>query len=204
MVSRRIREWLLGNGTSRSLLSTISSSGIVEFVRPKIRDFVKNWFRGDTTRGFVERCFGVARRLKFAMPIILIKLGVIVTILGFLTIFALKSLGLLVTLFIFNTSALATKIAMWKNMALPYRQTQPQNVHFHIHPGKESPFVLAPTPSSELPFLTGYDKIISPDSTSSLLDDSSLIEKLALLQKYQQLGLYQPDALDDLSIIKQR
>ncbi|KAJ8957658.1 hypothetical protein NQ318_017550 [Aromia moschata] len=87
---------------------------------------------------FIGRCFGVARKLKFVMPMIIFKLGVIVTTLAFLTIFSLKSLSLLGLLLLINVSGAISKIAA----ALGGHQNggkPPQTVHFHVHQDKEGP-----------------------------------------------------------------
>ncbi|RZC41243.1 hypothetical protein BDFB_008000 [Asbolus verrucosus] len=109
------------------------TSVLVKLIGQRLRT-LWTWLRGkgETEDGFVGRCIGVARRLKFVMPLIVFKLGVIVTTLTFLTIFALKSLGLLVLLVMINTSGLAAKFTHLKHEETK-QWTQPQNVHFHLH-----------------------------------------------------------------------
>lgn len=70
------------------------------------------------------------------MPLIIFKLGVIVTIVTFLTIFSLKSLGLLLTLLFFNITGAFSKFAYLlksDNTAKHHLHTPPQTVHFHLH-----------------------------------------------------------------------
>lgn len=62
---------------------------------------------------------------------IVFKLGVIVTILAFLTIFSLKSLGLLLLLVMLNSSGLAAKLTYAKQSSK--HVARPQDVHFHVH-----------------------------------------------------------------------
>ncbi|XP_019874082.2 uncharacterized protein LOC109602190 [Aethina tumida] len=97
-----------------------------------------------STESFIGRCFGAARKLKMMMPLIIFKLGVIVTILMFLTIFSMKSLGLLLFLVMLNVGGIASKLTLLLKHGVGGGHTPPQNVHFHIHPGKDG-FHTAPS-----------------------------------------------------------
>ncbi|CAH0552076.1 unnamed protein product [Brassicogethes aeneus] len=97
----------------------------------------------NNNEGIIGRCFGMARKLKMLMPLMIFKLGVIVTILVFLTIFSLKSLALLVGLIVMNVGGIASKFALLKHDSGGH--SPPQNVHFHIHPGKDGNFHSAPS-----------------------------------------------------------
>ncbi|XP_068894959.1 uncharacterized protein [Tenebrio molitor] len=108
------------------------TSVIARLLSRRLKD-LWSWIRnkGEVKDTFVGRCFGVARRLKFAMPMIIFKLGVIVTILAFLTIFSLKSLALLIVLVMINSGGLAAKWAHAKHDTKQW--SPPQNVHLHVH-----------------------------------------------------------------------
>lgn len=67
-----------------------------------------------------------------AMPLIIFKLGVILTIVAFLAVFALKGLGLLVTLLMLNVGGFFSKLALLKHDE-PKHIAPPQTVHFHLH-----------------------------------------------------------------------
>lgn len=70
------------------------------------------------------------------MPLIIFKLGVIVTIVTFLTVFSLKSLGILLTLLFFNITGAFSKFAyLLKSDHTPkhHHTSPPQTVHFHLH-----------------------------------------------------------------------
>lgn len=131
---------------------------------------------------FAGRCFGVARQIKFAMPIILVKLGVIVTILVFLTIFSLKTMGLILVMFMFGASSAFAKLALWKTESAHHLQ-KPQNVHFHIHQGKHGQYDFAPAASP-------WERTSSENLNDNLLGtDEEFQEKLNYLAKYQK-GLF--------------
>ncbi|KAL3287793.1 hypothetical protein HHI36_002256 [Cryptolaemus montrouzieri] len=116
------------------------------------------------------RCLGAAKRLKVVMPIILVKLGVIITMLAFLTLFSLKTLGLVIFLSFLGTSGI-TKIGAVpgsRQHDTTTHQSHPQNVHLHIQPNKDNRH------SS----LLGESYLIDRDT------DSLLSDKLAWYQQY--------------------
>ncbi|XP_064211354.1 cuticular protein analogous to peritrophins 1-E isoform X1 [Tribolium castaneum] len=120
------------SSASSTGLEQRKSSAIVNLITRRLRHVWAWIWNKEDQDDLMGRCFGVARRLKFAMPMIVFKLGVIVTILAFLTIFSLKSLGLLLLLLMLHSSGIAAK---WTHMkyASSKQWTQPQNVHFHLH-----------------------------------------------------------------------
>lgn len=73
------------------------------------------------------------------MPLIIFKLGVIVTIVSFLAIFSMKTIGLLITLLIFNITGVFSKFAyLLKHDDKPkHLHSPPQTVHFHLHNKEE-------------------------------------------------------------------
>lgn len=80
------------------------------------------------------RCLGIGKKIQKILPIVVFKLGVIMTLLGFLTLFSLKTLGLLGLLLIINTSAAVAKITA----ALSHKHDQKkENIHLHIHNSKD-------------------------------------------------------------------
>lgn len=76
------------------------------------------------------------------MPLILFVLGVIVTVLGFLTIFSLKTLGLLGLLLMLNVSGAVSKLAVAFSGKHEKSWSQPQNVHLHVHQTKDGKYEL--------------------------------------------------------------
>lgn len=66
------------------------------------------------------------------MPLIIFKLGVILTIVAFLAVFALKGLGLLITLLMLNVGGFFSKLALLKHDDSKHI-APPQTVHFHVH-----------------------------------------------------------------------
>lgn len=107
--------------------------------KPKIQKMLHTarnliaWFRNSAKnpKTFIGRCFGIGGKLKIIMPLIIFKLGVIVTILIFLTIFSLKSLAMLGLLVVINFSGLISKWALAKHGEPSWKA--PENVHFHLH-----------------------------------------------------------------------
>lgn len=80
------------------------------------------------------RCIGVAKKIKQLLPFLVFGMGAITTLLGFLTLFSLKTLGLLGLLLLINTSAAVAKITA----AFSHKEDQKkQNIHLHIHNSKD-------------------------------------------------------------------
>ncbi|XP_045460174.1 uncharacterized protein LOC123670691 [Harmonia axyridis] len=153
---------------------------LIRALRYKIREIGSWMIRKENDGTFLGRCFGVARQIKIAMPIIMVKLGVIVTILVFLTIFSIKTIGLLLLMFMFGASSAFTKLALWKSEA-SYQHQKPQNVHFHIHQGKHGEYNFAPAASP-------WDRT-SSENTNFAESDAEFQEKINYLAKYQK-GLF--------------
>lgn len=83
---------------------------------------------------FLGRCIGVAKKIKQLLPFLVFKLGAIMTLLGFLTLFSLKTLGLLGLLLLINTGSIVAKITA----ALAHKHdNKKQNIHLHIHNNKD-------------------------------------------------------------------
>ncbi|KAF7280004.1 hypothetical protein GWI33_006520 [Rhynchophorus ferrugineus] len=65
--------------------------------------------KGGKSQGFIGRCIGVAKKVKELLPFLMFGGGVIMTKLGFLLLFSLKTVGLLLLLVIFHVGAAALK-----------------------------------------------------------------------------------------------
>lgn len=92
---------------------------------------------------FLGRCFGVARKLKVAIPLIVFKLGVIVTTLGFLTLFTIKGVGISLLILFLHLAKIVGKISFLKGgfFGSEYfshhghhgHGDQGSGIHYHIH-----------------------------------------------------------------------
>ncbi|GLV36292.1 hypothetical protein CBL_08785 [Carabus blaptoides fortunei] len=93
-----------------------------------------------TTAGNDEvgmRTFGAIRRLKMAIPAIMFKMGVMTTVLGFLTLFTLKGLMIGAVLLILQLSTALAKFYASKHDHGDDKV--PQNIHVHVHSGSTGP-----------------------------------------------------------------
>ncbi|KAJ8925556.1 hypothetical protein NQ315_009396 [Exocentrus adspersus] len=138
-----IIQWVSANenNATTDLVRLSSSKGrLLEVLGNRLKYLWTKFAASEDNGSFMGRCFGAARRLKFAMPLILIKLGVIITVLAFLTIFSLKTLGLLALLVLFHVSGAMSRIAVaFSGGRFTDSKTlnPPQNVHFHVHQTKD-------------------------------------------------------------------
>lgn len=85
------------------------------------------------------RTFGAIRRLKIAIPAIMYKLGVMTTVLGFLTLFTLKGLLIGAVLLILQLSSALSKLHASKQDNGDDQHKVPQNIHVHVHGGSTGP-----------------------------------------------------------------
>lgn len=132
------------------------------------------------------RCIGAAKGLKVAMPLIIFKLGVIVTIVAFLAIFSLKSIGLLVTLLIFNITGAFSKLALFfKHDDAPSKHhAPPQTVHFHVHNKGEGAYGVQHH-SGPPEYLGGW----SERNAVSMGANVSDLDRIELENLYRRLGI---------------
>ncbi|XP_028143401.1 uncharacterized protein LOC114337190 [Diabrotica virgifera virgifera] len=94
----------------------------------KLRDL---WNNGDENT-VTGRCIQLAKRIRALIPAAVFAMGVIVTLLGFLTMFSLKSIGMLALLLLINVSGAVAKTTAF----LAYKGKEhhrPSTVHFHVH-----------------------------------------------------------------------
>ncbi|XP_072396168.1 uncharacterized protein [Diabrotica undecimpunctata] len=92
----------------------------------KLRDL---WNKGDENT-VTGRCIQLAKRIRALIPAAVFAMGVIVTLLGFLTMFSLKSIGMLALLLLINVSGAVAKTTAF----LAYKgKERPSTVHFHVH-----------------------------------------------------------------------
>ncbi|XP_030747169.1 uncharacterized protein LOC115875800 [Sitophilus oryzae] len=84
--------------------------------------------------GFIGRCIGMAKRLKQIMPMLMVGGGIAITKLGFLLLFSLKTVGLLILLLIINVASAAAKVGAV--VAQKKHDQSAQNIHFHVDPSK--------------------------------------------------------------------
>lgn len=83
---------------------------------------------------FLGRCIGIGKKIRQLLPYAVFFMGAIVTLLGFLTLFSLKTLGLLGLLLVINVSGAVAKITA----ALVHKKDEKkQNIHLHIHNNKD-------------------------------------------------------------------
>lgn len=136
------------------------------------------------------------------MPLIIFKLGVIVTIVTFLTIFSLKSIGLLLTLLFFNITGAFSKFAylLKGEGALKHHHTPPQTVHFHLHNKGEHGYALQHH-GDHSDHGGGYVEHTAPDygggygggwsekNAVSMGQGSSEMDRVELQNLYKRLGV---------------
>lgn len=114
-----------------------------------------------------------------AMPLIIFKLGVILTITTFLAVFALKGLALLIMLIIMNIGGFFSKLALFKQD--DGHKSQP--IHVHVH-GKGS------YPSYHHSSIGhGYDDGWSDKNVIEMGPSSSDAERAELYNLHKRLGL---------------
>ncbi|KAJ8952848.1 hypothetical protein NQ314_007454 [Rhamnusium bicolor] len=109
---------------------------------------------------------------------------VIITVLAFLTIFSLKSLGLLGLLLLINVSGAVSKIAFALSGKHDTKTwNQPQNVHFHIHKENEGDSHIGHTGS-------GWDDRMGSEDISNL-ETYNLYNKLSgnILRNYRDTDI---------------
>ncbi|KAI4467663.1 hypothetical protein MML48_2g00000991 [Holotrichia oblita] len=128
---------------------------------------------------FVGRCFGIGKKLRFIIPIVVFALGVIITTLKFLTLLSVKGLGIGILLLIMNVAGWAAKIGSWKSqLEHQHSHHAPQNVHFHLHKDDDHYTVGHTGPSG------GWHDRIS----DGLSKTTTLAEKIELFNLYKRLG----------------
>ena len=116
------------------------------------------------------------------IPLLTFLLGAIVITLKFLTIFSLKSLALLVGIFVLNVGGLVSKLTWFKSQNQEVYHHPPQNIHFHVDNEKQHHYV----GSHSGP---GYEEHGWEDRINERLSKTtSLSEKLELLNLYNRLG----------------
>ncbi|VEN61169.1 unnamed protein product [Callosobruchus maculatus] len=113
------------------MTTTRAKLTFVKVVAKKLHDLWENYYGRSDEHTFVGRCIGVARKIRQLLPIMIFLMGVILTKLGFLTLFSLKTMALLGLLLLINASAFAAKVAT--AFALKGEHKHPQTVHYHVH-----------------------------------------------------------------------
>ncbi|XP_023311210.1 uncharacterized protein LOC111691917 [Anoplophora glabripennis] len=164
-------QWVSATEMNNTTMVTKLASNKARFLKileQKLKSLLGKFIGEENNDSFIGRCFGVARKLKFAMPLIIFALGVIVTVLAFLTIFSLKTLGLLGLLILMNVSGAVTKLAVAFSSKHEKSSSSPQNVHLHVHQTKDGHFELGHTaPGWE-------DRIGKYGSSSEVLDNTEI------------------------------
>lgn len=86
------------------------------------------------------RTFGGIRRLKLVIPAIMYKLGVVTTMLGFLTLLAIKGVLIGLIVLVLQLSAGLSKLHLekkdhgWDYESNSWQNAKPpQNIHVHVH-----------------------------------------------------------------------
>ncbi|KAG5890862.1 hypothetical protein JTB14_016294 [Gonioctena quinquepunctata] len=134
---------------------------------------MKFWNQNENSDGFVGRCFGIAKKIRAILPIAIFMMGVIMTLLAFLTLFSLKSLGMLGLLLLINTSGAVAKVVA----ALSHKHDSktPQDVHFHIHQNKHGEYDIGHSGYGWADDRTGQS---GPDRSLDRLQSYNLYNKL--------------------------
>ncbi|KAL3287794.1 hypothetical protein HHI36_002257 [Cryptolaemus montrouzieri] len=187
-ISSRVKFYDLIKRKMKNIVYQVASRAIrspnynvIKSIRSKLRS-LSIWMAGEE-----KQATFIARQIKIAMPLIMVKLGIIVTILVFLTIFSLKTIGLLLILFMFGASNLVAKFALWKDHS-SQNQRRP-SVHFHIHQSKNGGYSVA---GPSIP----WEKSSSENFSNNMFEtDEGIKEKLDLLKKLQY-GLYNPYSIE--------
>nr|CAH7725838.1 unnamed protein product [Callosobruchus chinensis] len=124
------------NAISTQQLPVTNTHTRLKFVEVIARRLHNMWedYGKTNEHTFVGRCFGVARKIRQLLPIMIFLLGVILTKLGFLTLFSLKTMALLGLLLLINASTFAAKVAT--AFALKGDHKLPQTVHYHVYKDK--------------------------------------------------------------------
>ncbi|GJQ76240.1 hypothetical protein Trydic_g1977 [Trypoxylus dichotomus] len=168
--------------------SNYSEELFKEISKPEIRNALSsravaiwNWAKDQSKseNNFVGRCFGIAKKLRFIIPLAVFALGVIITTLKFLTLFSLKGLAVSILLVIMNVAGWAAKIGSWKSQWEQHGVYHPpQNVHFHIHKDNDQYSVGHTGPTG------GWSDRVA----DRLSKTTSFAEKIELLNLYKRLG----------------
>ncbi|XP_017782075.1 PREDICTED: uncharacterized protein LOC108566606, partial [Nicrophorus vespilloides] len=178
------------NTSSTDLMNSEVKDAKFEISGKKILN-IFNWFLSSfkSEDSFMGRCIGMARRLKFVMPFLLFKLGVIVTILGFLTLFSMKGLGIGLLLLMINAGGFFGKLASLKSghdhgqkeYYIP--QAPAPAVHLHVHKdGISHGHGYSHGHYEEAP--TAWSDRVS----QGLSESKTLGEKAELIDLYKRLG----------------
>nr|XP_022909853.1 uncharacterized protein LOC111420983 [Onthophagus taurus]XP_022909854.1 uncharacterized protein LOC111420983 [Onthophagus taurus]XP_022909855.1 uncharacterized protein LOC111420983 [Onthophagus taurus] len=160
------------NSTSTENIST-------KFISRKILNLF-NWVKDQSQHEetFIGRCLGIGKKLRFAMPLVIFLLGVIITTMKFLTLFTLKGVGIGLAILMLNVGGLFAKLgALFKQNNHQQEYKQPQNVHFHIHNKEDGQYHVDHS-------TTGWADRVS----EGLSKTNNFAEKMELINLYKRLG----------------
>ncbi|KAL1502159.1 hypothetical protein ABEB36_007345 [Hypothenemus hampei] len=114
-------------------LDQVRNMSMVEYLGKQI-DYLLNGTEEEPQSTFVGRCIGIAKKIRQIMPVVMIGAGVIITKLGFLLLFSLKTLGLVGLLLLLNVGTAAAKLGAF--LATKKHEHSPQYLHVHVQPTK--------------------------------------------------------------------
>ncbi|XP_050296905.1 uncharacterized protein LOC126736545 [Anthonomus grandis grandis] len=117
-------------------LEKIQKMSIVEYIGRKLRslwDYIVYGSESEPETTFVGRCIGIAKKIRQIMPLFMIGAGIIITKLGFLVLFSLKTIGLVGLLLLLNVGTVAAKLGAF---LASKKSHEPQNLHLHVQPWK--------------------------------------------------------------------
>ncbi|XP_056637805.1 uncharacterized protein LOC130445926 [Diorhabda sublineata] len=118
----------VNNRTDILLVST--SPKTTEILLYRVIGKLKKFFNQNNENNFTGRCIQLAKKIRSLIPFAIFGAGVIITLLGFLTMFSIKSLGLLILLLLINASSAVAKITA----AFVHKgDKQPSTVHYHVN-----------------------------------------------------------------------
>ncbi|CAG9861853.1 unnamed protein product [Phyllotreta striolata] len=124
-----IPQWIFASNSTNLMTQHGEHKEILlDTVVRKLRNYWHQY--GDDGNTFIGRCFGLAKRIRSLLPQAIFLMGVISTLLVFLTFFSMKTLGLVGALLLFNVSGAVAKLAAF---FAGKAEKRPQTVHFHVH-----------------------------------------------------------------------
>ncbi|CAG9760262.1 unnamed protein product [Ceutorhynchus assimilis] len=120
-------------------LEKINKMSVVEYVGRQIKSMWDYLILGNEDEpektDFIGRCLGMMKKMRQMMPFAMIAAGVVITKLGFLVLFSLKTLAMLGLLLLLNVGTVAAKVGAI--LASKKHDHAPQDLHLHVQPWKQ-------------------------------------------------------------------
>lgn len=121
-------------------LKEINEMGFKEFLGAQLNrfwDYLVHGSKEEPESTFIGRCFGVGKKIKQMLPMLMFGGGVMMTKLAFLTLFSLKTMGLVGLLLLLNVGSIAAKLGA----VLASKKEDQQPLHVHVQPWKNDEHV---------------------------------------------------------------